>query len=152
MHWLIKCCQKKKKIMCSCNWLTKLVANVRPVGRMSLGPWNTVHSQWAAICGAKANVFKKKRQKLPLGVQLVAVPQTDNCLISAVKQLIASKIKVCVYISVCTVYIYYVYKYTHMHACIYLYIILIIWISIYTCKYMNIFSKYILYVCVFKHT
>ncbi len=47
MHWLIKCCSKKIKIiincdqiMCSCDQLRKLVAKEWPVGRMSLEPWH----------------------------------------------------------------------------------------------------------------
>ncbi len=43
MHWLIKSCIKKinkkcDQMMCSCDQLRKLVAQVRPVGRMSLEP------------------------------------------------------------------------------------------------------------------
>ncbi len=64
-----------------------------------------------------------------------------RCFISAVKRLIASKIKVCVYIiNECTVYIYYVYTIEYIYT---KYIQTVYILKIFTCVYTFIYLYYI---------
>ncbi len=74
MHWLSNVVSKKKyiyicdQIMCSCDQLRKLVAQVRPVGRMSLEPCVCVfHRAPKSWEGLKSDATPRSKQQQLMG-------------------------------------------------------------------------------------
>ncbi len=94
--------------------------------------------------------------EVPSEIKKISVlNELKHVQISAVKRLIASKLKVFVYVlCVCNVYVCYVYINTHTCAYILKINILFKYDQLYEYKYIhvNIFKVYTVYVCIYIYT